>query len=124
LALDTAHNAAWGIITDSLWLALMAGERGETTTACTLLRAGVEKVQSTNTWELLPSLCVAYASFASLPVATALLAYARSHPLSSWPTRQWAGEMAARRGIAPTDPAVNLPLEAEALVEWLRGALA
>lgn len=123
LALDQAHHTTWGIITDSLWLALLAGEQGDTAQARALLLSAVQTLQASGNWELLAEICMVYGSFAPANVAGGLLHWASTHRLSSWPSRLRARQMAERRAVDHSLPADGIPMEPDALVEWLVGAL-
>lgn len=119
LALDSAHNADWGIITDCFWLARLAGERGDNDEARRLLTDGLARIESSGLWELLAEGCMVLAAFEPAEIAAPLLAWVAHHPLAAWPARRRAEEIATLRAIRPDDAGGALPQEREALLAWL-----
>lgn len=120
LALDTAHNTDWGVITDCFWLARLAGERGDSDEARRLLRDGLTRIESSGQWELLAEGCVVLAAFGPTETAAPLLAWVAHHPLAAWPARRRAEGVAARRGIRPAAAEGRaLPQAREAVLAWL-----
>ena len=120
LALDSAHNAEWGVITDCFWLARLAGERGDSDEARRLLADGLARIASSGLWELLAEGCVVLAAIGPVETAAPLLAWVAHHPLAAWPAQRRAEAIAARRGIRPDAAGKQLPQEREALLAWLR----